>query len=272
MAYKRGWSFMRVDPFTKWLDKHQSMGGYVASSYVNWDILADPGDDIVKLLEQFKDLPFDAVMEFAEAHTFDNDMGYRDICEDASKLFFLTELVQFNELLYYPQIIHEPWFDRYRVHPGSGRLQALWLCGYNSIKCIYTHFNEPEFIPPGDCFEIKNKWQFDKEIMLRPDVIKWHFETYQAFPKDKQEQVWTKRRDREWEWDHIKTDKPWNFIRFSEGPDFHHHKKLWRSYAIDGWQDLQHDHVQIGSTVFEFNHKGKVTDVKRFKNIGSKSY
>ena len=137
---------MRIDPFTKWLTKHQDMGGYVASAYVNWDILHDPGDDIVKLLEQFKDIPFDAVMEFAEAHTFDNDMGYRDVCEDASKLFFLTELVQFNELMYYPQIIHEPWHNRYRVHPGSGRLQALWLCGYNHIKCIYTHFDEPEFI------------------------------------------------------------------------------------------------------------------------------
>ena len=91
---------MRVDPFTKWLDEHRSMGGYVASSYVNWDILHDPGSDIVKLLEQFKDLPFDAVMEFSESDTFDNDMGYRDICEDVSKLFFLTELVQFNELLY----------------------------------------------------------------------------------------------------------------------------------------------------------------------------
>ncbi len=263
---------MRVDPFTNWLQEHKSMGGYIASSYVDWNILHDPGDDIVKLLESFKDIPFEAVMEFAESHTFDNDMGYRDICEDASKLFFLTELVQFNELLYYPQIIHEPWFDRYRVHPGSGRLQALWLCGYNSLKCIYTHFNEPGFIPPGDCFEIKDKRQFDREIMLRPEKMKWHFEVYEAFPKDKQEQIWTKRRDREWEWHHVKTNNPWKFIRFSEGPDFAHHKKMWRSYAIDGWEDLQHDHVQIGSTIFEFNHKGKVTNVKRFENIGTKSY
>ena len=263
---------MRVDPFTNWLQEHKSMGGYIASSYVDWNILHDPGDDIVKLLESFKDIPFEAVMEFTESHTFDNDMGYRDICEDASKLFFLTELVQFNELLYYPQIIHEPWFDRYRVHPGSGRLQALWLCGYNSLKCIYTHFNEPGFIPPGDCFEIKDKRQFDREIMLRPEKMKWHFEVYEAFPKDKQEQVWTKRRDREWEWHHTETDKPWKFMRFSEGPDFAHHKKMWRSYAIDGWEDLQHEHVQIGSTIFEFNDKGKVTNVKRFKNIGTKSY
>ena len=254
---------MRIDPFTKWLTKHQDMGGYVASAYVNWDILHDPGDDIVKLLEQSKDIPFDAVMEFAEAHTFDNDMGYRDVCEDASKLFFLTELVQFNELMYYPQIIHEPWHNRYRVHPGSGRLQALWLCGYNHIKCIYTHFDEPEFIPPGDCFEIKNKYQFDREIMLRPDLVKWHFESYHAFPKNKKQKEITKDRDREWNWSHIKTKKPWKFMRFSEGPSFAHHKQMWRSYAIDGWNDLQHDHIQIGSTVFEFNNKGKVSNVTR---------
>ena len=90
---------MRVDPFTEWLDKHQSMGGYVASSYVNWDILSDPGDNIVELLEQFRDLPFDAVMEFAEAHTFDNDMEYRWICENTSKLFFLKKEQDLTNLI-----------------------------------------------------------------------------------------------------------------------------------------------------------------------------
>ena len=38
---------------------------------------------------------------------------------------------------------------------------------------------------------------------------------------------------------------------------------MWRSYAIDGWNDLQHDLIQIGSTVFEFNNKGKVSNVTR---------
>jgi hypothetical protein len=55
-------------------------------------------------------------------------------------------------------------------------------------------------------------------------------------------------------------------MRFSEGPDFAHHKKMWRSYSIDGWEDLQHDHIQLGNTVFEFDNKGKVSNVTRSLN------
>ena len=84
-------------------------------------------------------------MEFAEAHTFDNDMGYRDVCEDASKLFTLTELVQFNELMYYHKRTRI-WHNRYRVPQVVGDYKHY---GYVviTIKCIYTHFDELNLYP-----------------------------------------------------------------------------------------------------------------------------
>jgi hypothetical protein len=56
-------------------------------------------------------------------------------------------------------------------------------------------------------------------------------------------------------------------MRFSEGGKFVEHKNQWRSYAIDAWLDMQQDHIQIGSTEFNFNNKGKVFEVIR--NTGS---
>ena len=58
-------------------------------------------------------------------------------------------------------------------------------------------------------------------------------------------------------------------MRFSEGSAFLEHKSMWRSYAIDAWQDLQHDHIQIGTTSFDFDHTGKVLEVHR--NTGTKT-
>ena len=128
-----------TDTFDKWLKNHQNLGGFLASSYVDWNILHSPKDDIVSKLEDFRRVPFEAVMEFADAGITDNSMEYRDVMEDVSKIFYLCELIQHNELTYNPQILHEPWHNRYRVHPGSGRLMSLWLCGYEQVKTIYIH-------------------------------------------------------------------------------------------------------------------------------------
>ena len=254
--------------FDHWLKNHQKLGGFLASSYVDWDLLHSPCKDIVKKLEEYKRIPFECIMEFADATVTDNSMEYRDVMEDISKIFYLCELIQHNELTYNPQILHEPWHNRYRVHPGSGRLMALWLCGYESIKTIYIHFDEPGFQPPGNCFIIKDRATAIKEFHTNPQKIrKLHIETYAAFPKLEAECIRTQHMDYEWDWNHINTKKFWQFMRFSEGPEFLSYKDMWRSYAIDAWQDLQQNHIQIGSTQFGFN-KGKVTEITR--NAGNR--
>ena len=257
-----------------WLNDHERKGGYLASSYVNWDILHSPMYEIVRMLEQFRSLPFEQILEFHDSEVTNNGMQDRNVMEDVSKIFYLTECIQYEELKFYPQILHEPWFNRYRVHPGSGRLIALWLCGFESIKCIYTHFNEPAFIPPGDCFKISNKYEAYKEFQIMAGVgfsgrpTKLGIETYSAFPKDENDCVRTHHYDHEWQWKHITTDTDWKFMRFSEGDDFLDHKSSWRSYVIDAWEDLRNDHIQIGSCQFNFE-KDKVVDIIR--NLGSRS-
>ena len=106
--------------FDHWLKNHQNLGGFLASSYVDWDILHSPLHDIVHKLEKFRQVPFEAVLDFSDAGITDNSMEYRDIVEDASKIFYLCEMINYNELIFHPQILHEPWHKRYRVHPGSG--------------------------------------------------------------------------------------------------------------------------------------------------------
>ncbi|SVB79281.1 uncharacterized protein METZ01_LOCUS232135, partial [marine metagenome] len=254
--------------FDHWLKNHQKLGGFLASSYVDWNLLHSPCKDIVKKLEEYKRIPFECIMEFADAKVTDNSMEYRDVMEDISKIFYLCELIQHNELTYNPQILHEPWHNRYRVHPGSGRLMALWLCGYESIKTIYIHFDEPGFQPPGDCFIIKDRNTAHQEFHINPQMHgistrhKLQVETYAAFPKLEAECIRTRDYDYEWDWSHIHTNKFWQFMRFSEGGEFLDYKNMWRSYAIDAWQDLQHDHIQIGSTEFNFDKHRDVKDVK----------
>ena len=51
-------------------------------------------------------------------------------------------------------------------------------------------------------------------------------------------------------------------MRFREGL-FCNHKQMWRSYAIDGWNDYNMTYTNRISTVFEFNNKGKVSNVTR---------
>jgi len=258
--------------FDHWLTNHQKLGGFLASSYVDWNILHSPLYDIVKKLEEYRQLPFESVMSFADADLIDNNMEYRDVLEDVSKLFYLVEAIQYNELTYNPQILHEPWHKRYRVHPGSGRLMALWLCGFEKLKTIYIHFDEPGFQPPGDCFLIKDRRTAHKEFHVNPNSLeKLQIETYPAFPKLDADCIRTHHYDHEWEWKHTYTNKFWQFMRFSEGGKFLEHKNQWRSYAIDAWQDMQHDHIQIGSTEFNFNNKGKVVEVIRNTGAGPDS-
>ena len=259
--------------FDHWLSNHQKLGGFLATSYVDWGILHSPMHDIVRKLEEYRQLPFESVMSFADADLIDNNMEYRDILEDVSKLFFLTEAIQYDELTYNPQILHEPWHNRYRVHPGSGRLMALWLCGYETLKTIYIHFDEPEFIPPGDCFLINDRRTAQSEFHVNPfaKFNKLEIETYAAFPKLDADCIKTQHYDREWDWTKTNTSKPWQFMRFSEGDAFLEYKNQWRSYAIDAWQDMQQDHVQLGSTEFSFNNKGKVVEVIRNTGNGPNS-
>lgn len=249
--------------FDRWWENHHRHGGLVCTSYVDWDLLADPLPSIIQLLEDYRQVPLTDVMAFNDAHVFDNDMPYRNVLEDGSKILYLVGQVQFLELKFNPQLLHEPWYDRYRVHPGSGRLQALWLCGYESIKTIYLHFNEPGFVIPEKSFIIDTPQKFYKEccIGVLPNSI--DIEMYPAFPKTKITAELTKDMDSEWHYENLNGADHWNFIRYSEGRDFVQYKYDWRTFSLELWEYLQHEHIQLGDTEFYFDAHGKVRTVYR---------
>ena len=120
----------------EWFDNHYAMGGWTGASYLNWNVVEPPMYDIITLLEDFKKVKEKFVINFIQSDITDNFMDYRNTLEDASKIYYLTNEMVNGDIKFNPQVVHEPWHNRYRVHPGSGRLAALWLCGYENFKAI----------------------------------------------------------------------------------------------------------------------------------------
>ena len=248
-----------------WYDKHISLGGYVASCYVDWNILQNPMYDFIKLLEAYKKIEYLDIEAFAQSEVIDNTMPDRWIMEDLSKIKYLTEEILADALLFHPQIIHEPWFDRYRVHPGSGRAIALWLCGFQQFKTIYTHFDESGFAPPGHTIKLDSWKTLANEIICTGPAnsfrSSYDVETFDAFPLNTDHIKYTNNKDSVWA-PNLISNKPWEFLVYSEGKQFLNFKKEWRSHSYDMYTDLQHSITQIGRTIFEFK-KDKVVRVIR---------
>lgn len=254
----------RID-LDEWWERHHSMGGYVALCYVDWDIIHSPLAMLVDLFQNYRSLEERQVLKFAGAEIIDNKMPYRDILEDGSKIFHLSNELEVNEsLMYVPQIIHEPWHNRYRVHPGSGRLTALWLCGYETFRTVYTHFDEPGFEPPGTALKLHSPIDL---IMNCRNSSQGFFpyldvQTYYAFPQDEVERFKTTTMDSEWDYSHTDTMMPWEFFRYSEGKNFLNFKQAWRSNAWVLWSELQDQNFILGDTVFHFQGN-RITEITR---------
>lgn len=228
----------------RWWDYHHNMGGSVFVSDLPWDFFPDPEDDLRELFTEFAELPFKDLEVFQSVSVWDNDIPNRVLMEDAAKIWFLYNCIQDGVgIKFNPQIIHEPWYDRYRVHPGSGRLASMWLAEMNHVQCIYTHFDEPEFEPP----EYSQKIHDVEGMVLNmfgntASRMRADIHTYEAFPLTPDEQRYTSERDSEWDWHRIKTDKRWQFLRYSEGQSFSESKSMWRTVAMDLWYKLNsHD-------------------------------
>jgi hypothetical protein len=240
-----------------WYDNHNTLGGYVASCYVDWDIVSTPLYEIIRLLEAYKKIDYLEIEEFATSEVTNNNMQNRFVMEDLSKIKYLTEEILADALMFHPQIIHEPWFDRYRVHPGSGRAVALWLCGFKQFKTIYTHFDEPGFEPPGHTIKLTDWKSLGNELLVTGPSTSFRssydVETFTAFPTIHEDIKHTEEKDSIWA-PNFTSSKPWQFLVYSEGKQFLNFKKEWRSHSYDMYTDLQHSITQIGRTIFEFKN------------------
>lgn len=247
-----------------------AMGGYTASCYVDWNVVHSPMNTVIEMLEELKQVEFRYIEAFAEADITDNSMPYRNLLEDISKIYYLVDEIQYDSLVFHPQILHEPWEDRYRIHPGSGRAIATWLCEYEQFRTIYTHFNEPCFKPPGHTIRHADWKDFAKEIMFFDSLVGRSFrdininiEVYSAFPVHVFEEAVMLRKDPNWN-PPIARSKPWKFINYSEG-NFLNYKRDWRVYAYTAWEEAQHSIMQLGSTIFEFKHDYVVRVIRNDK-------
>jgi hypothetical protein len=247
-----------------WWEDHHLMGGYVALCYVDWTVLHPPVDMLVDLLERYRQLDPGVVQSFIRDQVTNNEMPDREILEDGSKIFYLVQELDFDDLMFTPQIIHEPWYQRYRVHPGSGRAAALWLWGYERFKTVYTHFDEPGFHPPGVAMRIHSPEElFAKSVSRSSYFSSVDIQTYYAFPTEGFDKCTTKRMDSVWEPEHVTTLMPWKFFRYSEGNKFLYYKQDWRRTAWVLWTELQASSIMLGDTVFEFSDDGQVSAIVR---------
>jgi hypothetical protein len=239
---------------TDWLNNLHDHGGSVYCVNASWDILGSPEDHVYDLFYNFSLVPFESILEFAESDVYDNSMEYRDIMEDACKILYLVEQIQKNNLKFNPQIVHEPWHDRYRVHPGSGRLAAMWLMNINNVRCLYTHFNEPCFTVPPNSEQLYDVEGVLDTIFRSQNDRSYTIETYYAFPDNDVELQYTLERDSEWDPSHVITSSKWEFIRYSEGRDFRASKLAWRELSIYFWQ-LVKSGMNIGLRDFNINSR-----------------
>lgn len=221
----------------KWWHNHQRYQGEVHVVKCSSAILESPEKYIDNLFSAYKNLTIEEVMHFIDADVTDNEMPNREVLEDGSKIHYLRQLIKDNKLKFLPALLHEPWKDRFRIHPGSGRYAALWLEGIKEFDAIYVHFNENNFEVPVTSTELYTVTDFKNAVSYNDDQP--YFETYFAFPKTAKDCRNTLNMDREWQWHHSPTYIPWKFIRWSEGPDFLKYKKAWRSCGIDLWESLQ---------------------------------
>lgn len=214
---------------TEWLNNHHNLGGSVHIVHDTISLVGSPESYINDLTDKFAALKLEDIINFMKADTLDNTMAFRDIIEDAAKFAYLKEQIRNNELLFKSQLLHEPWHDRYRVHPGSGRIAAMWDCFPDKpIDTIYIHFDEPGFEIPENSTQLHTATEVLNAVMYTYTnnidlVIEPAFDL----------------TDRDSEWNPpISTEANWQFLRYSEGKHFISYKEAWREYALDYWISL----------------------------------
>jgi|15BtaG_2_1085339.scaffolds.fasta_scaffold02331_9 hypothetical protein len=214
-----------------WLEYHRINGGRLCKipnirEYVHHDPTATK-----KLYNDFKqNISLEQAEQFIVTNTFDNSMSDRTLLEDACKIFYLER----QTIKFLPQVLHEPWDNRWRAHPGSGRYDVLCRRNNDPIPGIYIYFNAPDYGLPRHI----NLTNLDLEDIVAElcfgEIPTIDFMTYPAFSSH------AKERDAEWNPvispEYIVND--WEFLRYSEGMPFSTYKSEWRDCAVDLWEYL----------------------------------
>lgn len=210
-----------------WQEWHRYHGGrFVVIPDIREYVVHDP-ERTPQLYKEFAKLSREQVEQFASASVLDNSMPNRNLLEDASKIWFLEN----EEITFLPQVVHEPWRERWRAHPGSGRYDVLCRRG-GAVPGVYIYFNEPGYGLP------KHINLTDMELEDIVDNLcftptEWiDFTSYPAFSD------YATERDGEWNPPLPTVFRDWEFLRWSEGRYFPDYKRSWRHVAVDLWDYL----------------------------------
>lgn len=213
-----------------WFKHHHKLGGSVHLVHDTISLVGSPEQYLTNIYEKFAVLSIEDIINFMSSSLLDNSMPNRDIIEDAAKIFYLKQEIANNNLLFKTQLLHEPWFNRYRAHPGSGRLAALWeMNRYQPIESIYIHFDEEGFEIPENSTIIPSPEALQQEIVYK-ETANVEFSIEAAMTVTERDDEWTPN---------IETDKNWQFLRYSEGRFFMGYKEAWRDCALDAWLSLK---------------------------------
>lgn len=232
---------------SNWWNNHHDLGGkvYVSEFEWNYNPHASMYKYTSKLFYNFLKISKDEVEEFQNSDHFKNTTPNSDILNEASKIWYLIKQIKEGPgLMYTCQVQHEPWnsWIQYRFHPGSGRVPAIWLSEEPSLKAIYQHFDEPGFEPYHNSRLINSPMELMHEaINVDPETSGCDITTLEAFPKNREDTP-----DPEWHyWKINHSDKPWKFMRWSEGVNWPNHRTSWRSLAVELWNEMQNPNHEI---------------------------
>jgi len=218
---------INYDVFEDWREKHSSQGGKLLIIPEIRSLCGDRTEYILDLYKKFSKIPLSDVEYFETCEATDNSMPYRDILEDASKIYHLST----TNIKFVPQLVHEPWRSNpWRAHPGSGRYAALARVG-QPVPGVYTYFNEPGFIIPDGSVDLTDLPVEDIISHLSFGYVgeDIDFTTYSANGTTERDGEW--KPDREFKYQ-------WEFLRYTEGKFFTQHKHNWRQSAVELWLEL----------------------------------
>ena len=218
---------INTDVLERWLENHRKLGGrLVIIPDIREFVVHDP-NLTPNLYKKFASLSREQVEQFSLAEVFDNNMSDRHLMEDASKIWFLEN----EKITFLPQVVHEPWRDRWRAHPGSGRYDVLCRRG-GAVPGVYIYFNEPYYVLPDHINLTNLELQDVIDNLCFTKIEHMDFTSYPAFSN------YARERDSEWDPPDLGLVRNWEFIRWSEGKYFPDYKLSWRLCAVDLWDYL----------------------------------
>ena len=208
-----------MDHLESWWGRHHRAGGTVWS--VDYPV-EKYKTDWLALQDQASTLDPKEWRAFSTASITNNKMPNRELLEDTSKIHWLRKEFETNGITHPVQLMYEPWRNKWRVHPGSGRCIAAASLDWPTIPAVYINFRWSTE-PPWHCKKIDTVQEF---------VTITNSKEFDIYPVTADVAV-----ERDAEWDRIgldlytNTNDAWQMCRWSEGHQFMSYKKAWREFG-----------------------------------------